>query len=57
MRHAVTLIPGDGVGPEISRAVQQIIAASGVAIEWEEMPAREEVERRGDNFLHSGVLE
>jgi isocitrate dehydrogenase (NAD+) len=57
MKHAVTLIPGDGVGPEISKAAQQIIAASGVAIEWEEMPAREEVERRGDDFLHSGVLD
>jgi isocitrate dehydrogenase (NAD+) len=57
MRHAVTLISGDGVGPEISRAAQKIIAASGVAIDWEEMPAREEVERRGDDFLHSGVLD
>jgi isocitrate dehydrogenase (NAD+) len=36
MAHRVTLIPGDGIGPEVSAAVVRIIAAAGVAIEWEE---------------------
>ena len=36
MTHRVTLIPGDGIGPEVSAAVVRIIAAAGVAIEWEE---------------------
>jgi isocitrate dehydrogenase (NAD+) len=36
MAHRVTLIPGDGIGPEVSAAVVRIIAAVGVAIEWEE---------------------
>lgn len=31
----VTLIPGDGIGPEISAAVQKIFSAAGVPIEWE----------------------
>ncbi|BFF99878.1 probable isocitrate dehydrogenase [Drosophila madeirensis] len=31
----VTLIPGDGIGPEISAAVQKIFAAANVPIEWE----------------------
>lgn len=31
----VTLIPGDGIGPEISAAVQKIFAAAKVPIEWE----------------------
>jgi len=31
----VTLIPGDGIGPEISAAVQQIFAAANVPIDWE----------------------
>lgn len=31
----VTLIPGDGIGPEISAAVQQIFAAAKVPIEWD----------------------
>lgn len=31
----VTLIPGDGIGPEISAAVQQIFEAAGVPLQWE----------------------
>src|SRR5437588_795296 len=34
-RHTITLIPGDGVGPEISEAARRAIDASGVDIEWE----------------------
>jgi isocitrate dehydrogenase (NAD+) len=57
MRHTITLIPGDGIGLEVSHAVQQIIGAAGVDIAWEEIPARAEIERRGQDFMHSGVLE
>ena len=57
MKHTITLIPGDGIGPEVSRAVQQIIAAAGVEVDWEEMPARADVERSGADYLHSGMLE
>jgi isocitrate dehydrogenase (NAD+) len=34
-KYTITLIPGDGIGPEVSAAVVQIIEASGVDIEWE----------------------
>ena len=37
--HKVTLIQGDGIGPEICQAAQEIIRASGVEIEWEQLPA------------------
>jgi len=57
MKHTITLIPGDGIGPEVSHAVQQVIGAAGVDILWEEIPARAEIERRGQDFMHSGVLE
>jgi isocitrate dehydrogenase (NAD+) len=40
MAHNVILIPGDGIGPEVSRAAQRVIDAAGVAICWEEVPAR-----------------
>ncbi|XP_071102645.1 isocitrate dehydrogenase [NAD] subunit alpha, mitochondrial-like [Haliotis cracherodii] len=33
----VTLIPGDGIGPEISDSVKQIFAASGAPVDWEEV--------------------
>ncbi len=35
MNHRITLIPGDGIGPEIAANVVRIIEASGVKIEWE----------------------
>src|SRR3954470_12471026 len=35
MTHHITLIPGDGIGPEVTEAVLRILAASGVSIEWE----------------------
>ncbi|MEO7192921.1 MAG: isocitrate dehydrogenase (NAD(+)) [Vicinamibacterales bacterium] len=35
MPHAITLIPGDGIGPEVTEAVVRILDASGVQIEWD----------------------
>src|SRR5919204_648726 len=35
MAHTITLIPGDGIGPEVSSAVVRIIEASGAVVEWE----------------------
>src|SRR3954467_13873696 len=35
MAHTITLIPGDGIGPEVSSAVVRIIEATGVDIKWE----------------------
>ena len=40
MRHKVTLLPGEGIGPEISRAVRRILEAAGVQIDFEEIDAR-----------------
>ncbi|MGB8521917.1 MAG: isocitrate dehydrogenase (NAD(+)) [Candidatus Acidiferrales bacterium] len=57
MKHTITLIPGDGIGPEVSRAVKSILAATGLEIEWEEIASRAEIERRGIDFMHAGVLE
>jgi isocitrate dehydrogenase (NAD+) len=57
MTHKITLIPGDGIGPEVSAAAKRILEAAGVKIEWEEMPARAEMERRGIGFMQSGVVE
>ena len=57
MKHTITLIPGDGIGPEVSNAVKQILSAAGVEILWEEMAARAEAERRGIDFIQAGVLE
>jgi isocitrate dehydrogenase (NAD+) len=37
--HKVTLIPGDGIGPEVARAVVRILDASGAKFEWDEHAA------------------
>ena len=41
--HAVTLIPGDGIGPEVTSAAVSVIAAAGVAIAWDPVEAGAEV--------------
>src|SRR5690348_4885840 len=33
--HTITLIPGDGIGPEVTNAVTSVLAAAGVQIEWD----------------------
>src|ERR671925_438794 len=50
--HNVTLIPGDGIGPECVRAAQRIVEATGANIDWDEQEAGAEVFKKG---LPSGV--
>jgi len=51
MTHTITLIPGDGIGPEVTDAVIRIVNASGVAIEWEQHDAGvAAVERTGQTL-------
>jgi isocitrate dehydrogenase (NAD+) len=35
MTHTITLIPGDGIGPEVTESVVRIVAAAGVTVDWE----------------------
>jgi isocitrate dehydrogenase (NAD+) len=42
MRHKVTLLPGEGIGPEVSTATKRILEAAGVLIDWDEFGARAE---------------
>jgi isocitrate dehydrogenase (NAD+) len=41
MAHRVTLIPGDGIGPELAEATRRVLDASGVAFEWQVVEAGE----------------
>jgi isocitrate dehydrogenase len=43
----VTAIPGDGIGPEVMKATQTVLAAAGAQVEWEEALAGAEAFRRG----------
>src|SRR5205823_3264667 len=40
MKHRVTLIPGEGIGPEVATATRRILEAADVQIEWEEIAGR-----------------
>jgi len=57
MAHRVTLIPGDGIGPEISAATQRVIDATGVSIEWDVVEAGEAVIPRAGTPLPPEVIE
>jgi isocitrate dehydrogenase (NAD+) len=47
--HAVTLIPGDGIGPEVTNAVVRILEATGVKFAWESFAAGAEAfEKQGE---------
>ena len=51
MPHEVTLIPGDGTGPEIVEATRRVLEATGVEFAWDEHPAGEDVyDAEGDPF-------
>lgn len=53
----MTLIPGDGTGPEIVEAAKRVFAATGVPIEWEEVEAGETAMHRYGIPLPESVLE
>ena len=56
--HTITLIPGDGVGPEVSNAARRVIDATGVDIEWEVRDAGLEVmDQHGGDPMPAHVLE
>ena len=49
MSHGVTLIPGDGIGPEITAATRKVLDATGVQFDWDEQVAgMAAVDRSGD---------
>ena len=57
MGHLVTLIPGDGVGPEVADAARLVVEATGVEIEWDVRHAGAGVVEREGTPLPDTVLE
>ncbi len=55
--YTITLIPGDGVGPEISEATRRVIEATGVPITWEVHRAGEEVYEKEGTPLPQSVID
>jgi isocitrate dehydrogenase (NAD+) len=57
MRHKVTLIPGEGIGPEVATAVRRILEASGVQIDWEELEARADKTTEKGQSVNKAAIE
>ncbi len=56
MAYTITLIPGDGIGPEVTDAAVKIIEATGVKIHWERMEAGAEVAAKSGNAVPDEVV-
>jgi isocitrate dehydrogenase (NAD+) len=57
MKHVITLIPGDGTGPEISAATVKVVEATGINIEWDIVNAGAEVYEKEGTVLPDNVIE
>ena len=57
MAQTVTLIPGDGIGPELAEATRRVLDASGVKFEWEVVDAGEAVMAKEGTPLPQYVLD
>jgi isocitrate dehydrogenase (NAD+) len=57
MAHEVTLIPGDGTGPELIEATRRVLEATGIEFGWDEQPAGEDVYREEGTPFPNRTLE
>jgi isocitrate dehydrogenase (NAD+) len=57
MAQTVTLIPGDGIGPELAEATRRVLDASGVKLDWEVVEAGDAVLAREGTPLPQSVLD
>jgi isocitrate dehydrogenase (NAD+) len=55
--YTITLIPGDGIGPEISEATKRVIESTGIPIAWEIQEAGQEIFEKEGNPLPKRVLD
>jgi isocitrate dehydrogenase (NAD+) len=57
MPHSVTLIPGDGIGPEVAEATVRVLEATGVPIVWERAELNQELILQSGGAIPEPVLE
>src|SRR6185437_1115212 len=55
--HQITLIPGDGIGPEVSQAVVRILEETGVKFEWERFAAGAEAFEIYGEYIPAALYE
>jgi len=57
VRHKVTLIPGEGIGPEVAAATRRILEAAGVQIDWEEIAGRSDSSSNQEKTVNQAAVE
>jgi len=57
MSYRVTLIPGDGIGPEVTDAAVRIVEATGLKIEWERFEAGQEAYEKYGEYIPKELIE
>src|SRR3954466_1334790 len=56
-KHTIVLIPGDGIGPEVTAATKRVLEAAGLQVEWVELPAGATALEQGyDNVMPQRTL-
>jgi isocitrate dehydrogenase (NAD+) len=55
--HRAVLLPGDGIGPEVTEAARRVLEGAGVRIEWQELPCGLEAAKTHGDALPKHVLE
>lgn len=51
MKHKITLIPGDGIGPEVAEATLKVVEAAGLEVEWERLSAGADAYAKHGKYL------
>ncbi len=57
MAHEITLIPGDGIGPEVSEAAVRILEATGIKFDWDRQEAGAEAYEKFHEYLPKSLVE
>ena len=57
MKYKITLVPGDGIGPEVTTATTKVVEAAGVDVEWEVIDAGAVALERHGAYLPDSLLE
>ena len=55
--HRITLIPGDGIGPEVSLAAKRCVEATKIKVRWDEVPAGEAAQKKYAEVLPQATLD
>lgn len=57
MAYTITLIPGDGIGPEVTNAAVRVLEATGLKFEWERFSAGAEAYERTGEYIPEALIE